>query len=82
MAGIRKAQKLGRYSRGKSIDYDLILALKEQGLSKSKIARTAGISRMSVYRIFEWIDTWKVEEQEKNSWDIDLSGERIVYETR
>jgi len=37
---------------------------------------------MSVYRIFEWIDTWKVEEQEKNSWDIDLSGERIVYETR
>jgi hypothetical protein len=78
MAGIRKAQRLGRYSKGKSIDYDLVLALKKQGLSKSKIARTAGISRMSVYRIFEWIDKYSTEEQEKKSWDIDLLGERII----
>jgi hypothetical protein len=77
MAGIKKAQRLGRYSKGKVIDYDYIFSLKEQGLTITKIARTAGISRMSVYRIFESIDKYDKEEKIKESWDIDLFGEKI-----
>ncbi len=78
MAGIAKAKRLGRYSKGKTIDYDLIITLKNQGLSISKIARTAGISRMSVYRIMEHVKNHHDEKKEKKSWELDLFGERII----
>ncbi len=50
--GIERAKAAGAYSGGKSrLDHSLVRRLKGQGMSVSMIAKTAGCSRMQVYRI-------------------------------
>ena len=50
--GIEKAKLRGVYKgRKKNTDYEQIKDLKKQGLGASEIARKAGVSRVTVYRV-------------------------------
>lgn len=50
--GIEKAKLRGVYKgRKKNTDYEQIKHLKKQGLGASEIARKAGVSRVTVYRV-------------------------------
>lgn len=52
--GIAKAKEKGVYKgRKASIDYDEVIAMKEQGIGASEIARKLGIGRASVYRVIQ-----------------------------
>lgn len=52
--GIAKAKEKGVYKgRKASIDYDEVIAMKEQGIGASEIAKKLGIGRASVYRVIQ-----------------------------
>lgn len=52
--GIAKAKENGIYKgRKASIDYDEVIAMREQGIGASEIAKKLGIGRASVYRVIQ-----------------------------